>query len=709
MPIQQLRTLAAMAAALGLVLARPAVAQDAGDRIRGVHERFVFADMHAHPSRFHRADVDRIARDELARYHAGLIDLVVANVSSDAAYQGGYVARDGTRVDRLPAPERHPLAPGEAFAFTLDRLDRVLRTIESGDAVLASSPGVALSAKQNGRLAIIPALEGADGLEGDVENLRELHRRGLRLVQLVHFLDNELGHNQTEPYTDGGLTDFGREVVREANRLGIVVDLAHANTRTILDAIEVSEHPIVFSHGGVKALHEGDRYVTDEEIVAIGRAGGVVGIWPTQSFGTIEEMVRHIDHVRRIAGIDHVGIGSDLRGMSYLDAFGEEANFLAIVDGLVDAGYTDDEIGKVMGGNFFRVWEEVSEPDHSVPSRPETVSWGWFPVDKEPVLRIQSGERVRINTLTHAGATQDEEPVAYLTGLGVPRDEILEDVLDFWASREGRPREGRSGHVITGPIYVEGADPGDVLEIEILDVETRVPWGVNNTSARGGVFSTSYPGFADGDPALDIPPGTRHLIRAGDVDGREVAVLSGGAQVPLAPFMGILAVAPDPVVGQPGVTVPGVQSSRPPGAFGGNLDVKDLVAGTKVYLPVFHPGALFYVGDPHGAQGDGEVSGTAIEQSLTGTFRLTVREDMSITAPRAENDTHWMIMGIDLDLDRATRNAVWEVVRFLEEEKGMTHADALSFASIAVDFRVSEVVDLTQVVTGFVPKGAFVR
>ena len=342
--------------------------------------------------------------------------------------------------------------------------------------------------------------------------------------------------------------------------------------------------------------------------------------------------------------------------------------------------------------------------DHFVLSTPENLSWGWFPTDREPVLRMQSGETVRVNTLTHVGAGQSEEPVAYLTGLGIPREEIPQDLLDFWATRDARPREGRSGHVITGPIHVEGAEPGDVLKIEILAIETRVPWGVNSTSARGGVFSTSYPGYREGDPALDIPPGTRHVIRTGDVDGREVAFFSDDIQVPLAPFMGILAVAPDPIVGQPGVTVPGVQGSRPPGAFGGNLDVKDLTAGTTVYLPVFHPGALFYVGDPHGAQGDGEVSGTAIEQSLTGTFRLSVEKGRSITGPMAETEDHYILMGIDLDLDRAARHAVWEVVNFLVEEKGLSPAKALSLASIAVDFRVSEVVDLTQVVSGFIPK-----
>ena len=348
------------------------------------------------------------------------------------------------------------------------------------------------------------------------------------------------------------------------------------------------------------------------------------------------------------------------------------------------------------------------EADHLVQSHPENLSWGWYPLDKQPVLTVQSGETVRVETLTHAGTTQSEDPVAYLAALGVARQEVLLDVIDFWRSREGREREGRSGHVITGPIYVEGAEPGDVLEVQILELEIRVPWGINNTGPASGVFANGYPGARPGDPPLDIAPGTRHLIRTGETDGREVAFLSPGIQVPLAPFMGIMAVAPaDPAVGEPGVTLPGVQASRPPGPFGGNLDVKDLVAGTRLFLPVFHPGALFYTGDPHSAQGDGEVTGTAIEQSLTGVFRFVVHKGESIPGPRAESDTHHLLMGIDLDLDRAMRNATRAVVEFLVEEKDLTPAEALSLASIAVDFRVAEVVDLTQVVVGHIPKNLF--
>lgn len=336
-------------------------------RIADIHERFVFADIHAHPSRFHRANVSRIERDEIDRYRRGLIDLVVSNVSSDAAFHGGYVAADGSSPRRLRGNDRYPLKPGEAFAFTLDRLQRIFNTVETGDVVLATSPDVVLDAKRSGRLASMAALEGADGLEGSLDHLRDLHRRGVRLVQLMHFLDNEIGVNQTPPHEDRGLSDLGRSMVREANRLGIVIDLAHANTRTILDTLAVSTQPIVFSHTGVKALHDGDRYLTDDEIRAIAAKGGLVGIWPARALGTITEMVRHVDHVKRLVGIDHLAIASDLRGMSYIDAFGEEANFLAIVEGLLDAGYTDDAVGKVMGGNFFRLWRQIHEAGPKLP------------------------------------------------------------------------------------------------------------------------------------------------------------------------------------------------------------------------------------------------------------------------------------------------------------------------------------------------------
>ena len=344
-----------------------------------------------------------------------------------------------------------------------------------------------------------------------------------------------------------------------------------------------------------------------------------------------------------------------------------------------------------------------------LPSRPETVTWGWFLIDRPPVLSIQSGQTVRIDTVSHHGATEDEDPLTFLGSLGVKPDEILQDVRDFWASRSGRPREGRGGHILTGPIYIDGAEPGDMLEVQILDLNTRVPYGISTTRPTGGVFAPSYPGTRPGDPLPDIPRRTQHLIRTAKAGGREVALLSENIHVPLTPFMGVMAVAPaDPIVGQPGVTVPGVQNSVPPGPFGGNMDLKDLTAGSVLYLPVFQPGALFYTGDPHSAQGDGEISGTAIEHSLSGVFRFIVHKGKTIPALRAETDTHYIMMGIDIDLDRATRKAAWEVVNFLVEEKGLTAAKASLLASVAVDFHVAEAVDLTQVISGKIPKSLFV-
>ena len=348
-------------------------------------------------------------------------------------------------------------------------------------------------------------------------------------------------------------------------------------------------------------------------------------------------------------------------------------------------------------------------PDYELPATPENVVWGWYPIDRAPVLTIASGETVRIDTLTHAGSTQAADPERHLGQLGIAPNEVLQDVIDFWNSKDARPREGRGPHLITGPIYVDGAEPGDMLEIEVIALRTRVPYGVNTTGSTTGVFDPEYPGSpSGGEPPYEIPR-IQHLIRSAIVNGQEVALFSDEIQVPLAPFMGVMAVAPEsPTVGQPGVLISGVQGSRPPGTFGGNLDVKDLTVGSKLYLPVFHTGAQFYVGDPHSVQGDGEVSGTAIEQSLSGDFRFVLHKDRAIDTPWAETATHYIVMGIDLDLDRALRKAVIEVVDFLVEERGLSRSRAYSLASIAVDFRIAEAVDLTQVVTGFLPKSVFV-
>jgi acetamidase/formamidase len=358
------------------------------------------------------------------------------------------------------------------------------------------------------------------------------------------------------------------------------------------------------------------------------------------------------------------------------------------------------------------VQAQTPKIDVHVPSRPETLTWGAFPIDKAPVAMVKPGQTVRIDTLSHAGSTQDEAPAEFLAKYGVTPDEILKDVLDFWAVRPALRQPGAGGgHVLTGPIYVEGAEPGDMLEVQILDLQTRVPYGMNSTGPASGVFRNDYPGAKEGDAPLDIPEGTRHLIRTGMVKGKHVAMLTDNVHVPMNPFMGIMATAPrGPVMGDVGVRAAGLQGSGPPGLdYGGNMDFRALTAGAKLFLPVNHPGARFYTGDPHGAQGDGEVSGNALEQSLTGVFRFIVHKGKTITAPRAEDATHYIVMGIDLDLDRSMKLAVAEAVKFLVEEKQMTPAKALSLCSIAVDFHVAEAVDGRQIIAGKIPKSAFVK
>src|SRR4029453_12990721 len=207
--------------------------------------------------------------------------------------------------------------------------------------------------------------------------------------------------------------------------------------------------------------------------------------------------------------------------------------------------------------------------DHYVPSRPENPAWAAFPKDKPPVVRVKSGQTVRIDTLSHAGATQDEHPAEYLAKYGVKPDELLKDVLDFWEARPKLRQSGSGGgHILTGPIYVEDAAPGDMLEVQILSLTTRVPYGMNGTSSNGGVFRPTY-AAKEGDAPFLIPENSnRHLYRTGKVDGKEVAFFTDGIQVPLNPMMGIMAVVPkDAVIGDVGVRAPGLQGSGPPGPY----------------------------------------------------------------------------------------------------------------------------------------------
>ena len=337
-----------------------------------------------------------------------------------------------------------------------------------------------------------------------------------------------------------------------------------------------------------------------------------------------------------------------------------------------------------------------------VPSRPDTVTWGWLLVDKPPVLRIKSGDTVRIDTLSHHGATQADHPVTFLGQFGVAPGEVLQDVIDFWSTRAQQPTgPGRGPHILTGPIFIEDAEPGDMLEVRVVDIDLRVPYGINNTGPASSVLAPSYPGTLPGDPEAS---GGRKLIRTNRVRGRTVALFSDDIQVETAPFMGTMGVAPPVPVPGPPVGAP-MQSSRPPGVFGGNLNLKDLHEGQHALSArCFMTARCFYTGDGHSLQGDGEVDGTAIEHSLTPTLRFVLHKGKTLTAPRAETNTHFIVMGIDVDLDRALRLAVQESVNFMVEQKGLTAGDAYALASLSWDYHVAEAVNLTQVIVGKIPK-----
>jgi acetamidase/formamidase len=362
--------------------------------------------------------------------------------------------------------------------------------------------------------------------------------------------------------------------------------------------------------------------------------------------------------------------------------------------------------------------------DYYLPARNENLVWGGFPINQPPILNIRSGDTVALDTVSPDGATNALSPTDFFGLFGVKPWEILPDATKFWESIPNRTRYGN--HPLTGPIYVKGAEPGDTLEIQILDIKARVPYGINSTAATRGVFSTTYPGWRAGDLPVDIPavppgaPGgivpnqTSHLYRSAKVKGRETVLFSDDIQIPASPFMGVMAVAPETgkFVGRTPTEPPpatGVQSSGPNGPYGGNFDTKDLTAGTSLYLPVFQKGAQFYTGDGHQLQGGGEVSGGALEQSLSGVFRFILHKNKPIDLPRAEDKDYYTLFGIDHDLDRAMRIAVAKVVDFLITEKGLTPAKAQSLASLAADFNVAEAVDGTQIIVGKIPKSIFLK
>jgi len=319
----------------------------------------------------------------------------------------------------------------------------------------------------------------------------------------------------------------------------------------------------------------------------------------------------------------------------------------------------------------------ASPVTHRLEATPSTVAYGYYWAGAPPVLRIASGDIIDVDTLltnTPAG----------LAKAGVAEERIQPSLKAIVAEVTG-DRRGPGGHILTGPVYVEGAEPGDVLEVQILSIDLAIDYGYNGCS--GILPENCQPGA----PVRIIP-----LDRAG-----MTAEFAPGIVIPLRPFFGSMGVAPAPEAGR--------LSSNPPGRHAGNLDNRELIAGSTLYIPVFARGALFEIGDGHVAQGDGEVDQTAIETSLRGRVQLTVRKDMRLTWPRAETATDYISMATDPDLMVATRTAIQEMVDFLVADRKLARHEAYQLVSIAGQVAVTQLVDKPNVgVHVRLPKSIFV-
>lgn len=353
-----------------------------------------------------------------------------------------------------------------------------------------------------------------------------------------------------------------------------------------------------------------------------------------------------------------------------------------------------------------------------VPTTPETVRWGSLPnLEAKPVLSVPSGSLVTFDSLSHEGVLEDQgkDPVKYFGQHGVKPEHVLDDAKTIAASSLEHDFVKDGPHVVTGPVEVQGAKPGDVLKVEIIALKPRVPYGViSNRHGKGalpGEFPENkgpQPGADSAHPELYANVSTFCPIEL--IGGKWYGILKGAngknVRFPLQPFHGTMGVA---------VNTKEKANSIPPGEYAGNLDINELTTGATLYIPVQVEGAMFYASDPHFVQGDGEVALTALEGSLRSTFRLTVLKPgdpaLPMKAPMknpfAETPKYWIPIGLNADLNEAMKDATRQTIQFLSEKLGMDRANAMAYASAAVDFEVSQVVDRVKGINGMIRKSDF--
>ena len=362
--------------------------------------------------------------------------------------------------------------------------------------------------------------------------------------------------------------------------------------------------------------------------------------------------------------------------------------------------------------------QELREKAYYIPNVLSYVRWGILPNrDAKPIVTVPSGSVVVADVLSHEGVLEDQgrDPVRFFGQYGIPPEDVLKEAIAVAASSIPHQFYWNGPHVISPPLGVQGAQPGDVLKIDVLKLEPRVPYGVNSIRHGLGALPNEFPKTPSPEPnASPDHPERYHnvsfVIPIRESAGHWFAYLpSGGgheAEVPLEPFLGIMGVAQD---------TNALPSSVPPGRYGGNLDLHNLTAGSTLYLPVLVPGAQFFVSDSHFAQGNGEVSLTAIEASLRATLRLTVLKKGAreipmptpLEMPFAETSDYWIPIGIAPELDGAMNICIHQGIAFLEHELGFEAEHALAMLSIGADFNISEVVDRTQEIHALIPKSEF--
>lgn len=352
-----------------------------------------------------------------------------------------------------------------------------------------------------------------------------------------------------------------------------------------------------------------------------------------------------------------------------------------------------------------------------VPSTLETIQWGYLPNrDKPAVLSVPSGSIVTFDTVSHEGLLEDQGRNAeqYFSSKGVKPDQILAEAKLITQSSLKHDFNKDGPHIVTGPIEILGAQPGDVLKVEVINVEPRVGYGVISNRHGKGTLVGEFPKLpAEASPTADRPASYGNVsvftpiqkLSNGQYEG-VIATASGKSiRFPLKPFMGIMGVAAntsEPV------------NSIPPAHYGGNLDINEMGKGSTLYFPVQVSGALFYTGDSHFSQGNGEVALTALEGSARATFKFTVLKagqdpipSQTLKQPLGETAEYWITPGLDKDLNEAMKNSTREAIRFLNQQYGIDEELAYAYLSAATDFNVSQVVDRTKGIHGMIRKKDF--